>query len=93
MQVFSKVKPLVALCIAAMFVSGAMAADGKCGGEMNSAKDAKEMKKPADAKCGGDKMPKDMMSEVLAFTQESALLLTGLTTPQVIRTAQMMDLS
>ena len=60
MQVFSKVKPLVALCIAAMFVSGAMAADGKCGGEMNSTKDAKEMKKPADAKCGGDKMPKDM---------------------------------
>ena len=40
MQVFSKVKPLVALCIAAMFVSGAMAADGKCGGEMNSTKDA-----------------------------------------------------
>ena len=34
----------------------------------------------------------DMMSEVLAFTQENALLLTGLTTPQVIRTAQMMDL-
>ena len=60
MQVFSKVKPLVALCIAAMFVSGAMAADGKCGGEMNSTKDAKEMKKPADAKCGGDKMPNDM---------------------------------
>ena len=60
MQVFSKVKPLVALCIAAMFVSGAMAADGKCGGEMNSTKNAKEMKKPADAKCGGDKMPNDM---------------------------------
>lgn len=60
MQVFSKVKPLVALCIAAMFVSGAMAASGKCGGDMNSTKDAKEMKKPADAKCGGDKMPNDM---------------------------------
>ena len=37
-----------------------MAADGKCGGEMNSTKNAKEMKKPADAKCGGDKMPNDM---------------------------------
>ena len=42
-----------------------------------------------DVKCVG---AADMMSEVLAFTQESALLLTGLTTPQVIRTAQMMDL-
>lgn len=35
----------------------------------------------------------DMMSEVLAFSKENALLLTGLTTPQVIRTAQMMDLA
>ncbi|OQY06772.1 MAG: hypothetical protein B6I28_06055 [Fusobacteriia bacterium 4572_132] len=34
----------------------------------------------------------DMMSEVLAFSKENALLLTGLITPQVIRTAQMMDL-
>ncbi|WP_041963686.1 hypothetical protein [Sulfurospirillum cavolei] len=54
-----KVKLLVALGMAAMFVSGAMAAEGKCGGEMNSTKDAKEMKKPADAKCGGDKMSQD----------------------------------
>jgi hypothetical protein len=29
----------------------------------------------------------DLMSDVLAFTKESALLLTGLTNPQVIRTA------
>ena len=50
-----KVKLLVALGMAAMFVSGAMAAEGKCGGEMNSTKDAKEMKKPADAKCGAAK--------------------------------------
>ncbi len=35
----------------------------------------------------------DLMSEVLAFTKENALLLTGLTTPQVIRTAQMVELS
>ena len=35
----------------------------------------------------------DMMSEVLAFACEDSLLLTGLTTPQVIRTAQMMDLT
>ena len=34
----------------------------------------------------------DMMSEVLAFTDENSILLTGLTTPQVIRTAQMVDL-
>ncbi|KHG34435.1 MAG: hypothetical protein RBR12_02745 [Sulfurospirillum cavolei] len=54
-----KVKPLVALGMAAMFVSGAMAAEGKCGGEMNATKDTKEMKKPADAKCGGDKMSQD----------------------------------
>ena len=55
MQVFSNVKPLAALFIAAMFVSGAIAAESKCGGEMNATKDAKEMKKPADARCGGDK--------------------------------------
>lgn len=29
----------------------------------------------------------DLMSDVLAFTKEGALLLTGLTNPQVIRTA------
>lgn len=35
----------------------------------------------------------DMMSEVLAFSKEHAAILTGLITPQVVRTAQMMDLS
>lgn len=35
----------------------------------------------------------DLMSDVLAFTLEKSLLLTGLTKPQVIRTAEMMDLS
>ncbi|BDU49994.1 DRTGG domain-containing protein [Haliovirga abyssi] len=35
----------------------------------------------------------DLMSEVLAFAKEDSLLLTGLTTPQIIRTAQMMDLA
>jgi len=34
----------------------------------------------------------DLMSEVLAFAQESTLLLTGLTNIQVIRTAEMSDL-
>ncbi|SDE74129.1 DRTGG domain-containing protein [Sporomusa acidovorans] len=35
----------------------------------------------------------DLMSDVLAFTQEHALLLTGLTNVQVIRTAEMSDLA
>lgn len=33
----------------------------------------------------------DMMSDVLAFAKEQAVLLTGLVNPQVIRTAEMMD--
>jgi predicted transcriptional regulator len=31
----------------------------------------------------------DLMSDVLAFTHEGTLLLTGLTNPQVVRTAEM----
>lgn len=34
----------------------------------------------------------DMMSDVLAFSKEHALLLTGLTNPQVLRTADMLDI-
>ena len=34
----------------------------------------------------------DMMSDVLAFVKEQAALLTGLDNPQVIRTAEMMDM-
>lgn len=34
----------------------------------------------------------DLMSDVLAFTKEKTLLLTGLTNPQVIRTAEINDL-
>lgn len=34
----------------------------------------------------------DMMSDVLAFVKNQAVLLTGLVNPQVIRTAQMMDM-
>lgn len=33
----------------------------------------------------------DMMSDVLAFVKDQAVLLTGLCNPQVIRTAEMMD--
>jgi len=35
----------------------------------------------------------DLISDVLAFTKEKALLLTGLTNPQIIRTAEMIELS
>ena len=34
----------------------------------------------------------DMMSDVLAFVKDQAVLLTGLCNPQVIRTAEMIDL-
>lgn len=39
------------------------------------------------AACGSD-----MMSDVLAFVKEQAALLTGLVNPQVVRTAEMMDM-
>ncbi len=34
----------------------------------------------------------DLMSDVLAFVKDRAVLLTGLMNPQVIRTAEMMDI-
>lgn len=34
----------------------------------------------------------DMMSDVLAFVKDQAVLLTGLVNPQVVRTAEMMDM-
>ena len=34
----------------------------------------------------------DMMSDVLAFAKDQAVLLTGLVNPQVVRTAEMMDM-
>ena len=50
--------------------------------------------------CEGDSMERevhtacgsDMMSDVLAFVKEQGVLLTGLVNPQVIRTAEMMDI-
>ena len=33
-----------------------------------------------------------MMSDVLAFVKDQAVLLTGLVNPQVVRTAEMMDM-
>ena len=35
----------------------------------------------------------DMMSDVLAYVKDQAVLLTGLVNPQVIRTADMMDMT
>lgn len=43
--------------------------------------------KEVHAACGCD-----LMSDVLAFAKEKVLLLTGLINPQVIRTAEMLDI-
>ena len=45
------------------------------------------MEKEVNSACGCD-----LMSDVLAFVKDNALLLTGLINPQVIRTAEMMDI-
>lgn len=44
--------------------------------------------KEVDSACGSD-----LMSDVLAYVKENALILTGLVNPQVVRTAEMMDIS
>lgn len=54
----------------------------------------------AQVLCGEDKMGNevfaacgcDLMSDVFAFVKDQALLLTGLINPQVVRTAEMMDM-
>lgn len=35
----------------------------------------------------------DMMSDVLAYVKEQGMLITGLSNPQVVRTAEMMDMN
>ena len=35
----------------------------------------------------------DMMSDVLAFAEECSVLITGLCNPQVVRTAEMLDIA
>lgn len=35
----------------------------------------------------------DLMSDVLAYSQNSSILITGLCNPQIVRTAEMMDVS
>jgi predicted transcriptional regulator len=54
----------------------------------------------AEVLCGADKLDtevqsacgSDMMSDVLAYVKEQAVLLTGLINLQVVRTAEMMDM-
>ena len=54
----------------------------------------------AEVLCGEDELDRevksacgcDMMSDVLAFVKEQAVLISGLCNPQVVRTAQMMDM-
>ena len=54
----------------------------------------------AEVLCGEDKLDtevlsacgSDFMSDVLAFVKNQAMLLTGLVNPQVVRTADMMDM-
>lgn len=45
------------------------------------------MDKEVHSACGSD-----MMSDVLAYVKDQSVLLTGLCNPQVIRTAEMMDM-
>lgn len=55
----------------------------------------------ADVLVGGDRLDDevktafgaDLMSDVLAFAKSGSLLLTGLTNPQVIRTADVLDIA
>lgn len=46
-----------------------------------------ELDREVKAACGSD-----LMSDVLAFVKDQAMLLTGLVNGQVIRTAEMMDI-
>ncbi len=54
----------------------------------------------AELLCGEDNLDhevysaccSDMMSDVLAYVKDQGVLLTGLVNPQVIRTAEMMDM-
>ncbi len=54
----------------------------------------------AEVLCGGDCLDReihsacgsDMMSDVLAYVKDQAVLMTGLVNAQVIRTAEMMDM-
>ncbi|WP_312643946.1 DRTGG domain-containing protein [Hydrogenoanaerobacterium sp.] len=49
--------------------------------------EGESMEREVNTACGSD-----MMSDVLAFVKDQSVLLTGLVNPQVIRTAEMMDI-
>jgi len=49
--------------------------------------DCGDLGREVHSACGAD-----MMSDVLAFVKEQSVLLTGLVNPQVVRTAEMMDM-
>lgn len=58
-------------------------------GEVLAAIDGKVISKNADLEMVVDKgCGADLMSDVLAFTHTGTLLMTGLTNPQVVRTAE-----
>ena len=46
-----------------------------------------DMEEEVKTACGSD-----MMSDVLAYVKDQGVLLTGLNNPQVVRTAEMMDM-
>ena len=46
-----------------------------------------DMEEEVKTACGSD-----MMSDVLAFVKDQSVLLTGLVNPQVVRTAEMLDI-
>ncbi len=46
-----------------------------------------DLDREVNSACGSD-----MMSDVLAFSKDHSVLLTGLCNPQVIRTAEMLDI-
>ena len=46
-----------------------------------------DLEKEVHTACGSD-----MMSDVLAYVKDQAVLVTGLNNPQVVRTADMMDM-
>ncbi|MEG2930159.1 MAG: DRTGG domain-containing protein [Ruthenibacterium sp.] len=46
-----------------------------------------DLSREVHAACGSD-----MMSDVLAYVKDQAVLVTGLNNPQVVRTADMMDM-
>ena len=47
-----------------------------------------DLDREARSACGSD-----FMSDVLAYVKDQAVLLTGLVNPQVVRTAEMMDIT